>query len=379
MKITRILLDEVVVRARPDSINSPGLDHPLHMLPHGGRAAWSVQFDEIPKLILRVETDEGITGIGEFYRGLSVHAVLEISEQLLGADITKLNLQALPIPAGRIHDGFETAILDAAGRHRGLPLHDILGGKYRDTVYCGYWTGHRTVEDAARKAREGKEKGFDCIKFKCCHTDPVVEWCQAIREACGSNFRIILDPNQRFENPATARRMAGDLAAVGNVLCLEDPIARWDLESLAELRRQIAIPIALHLAIPYNEMGYQHPSDILRALRLDACDYFNFNGGCFPVKRLATFAEAANKPFWHGSEVDLGILEASYIHKCAACSAATLPSDIFGELVRSDDLITEPLRFTGAQVQVPTGPGLGVELDLEALQRHRTNQWSLAL
>ena len=124
-------------------------------------------------------------------------------------------------------------------------------------------------------------------------------------------------------------------------------------------------------------MGYQHETDILRALRLDACDYFNFNGGAFPVKRLATLAGLARKPFWHGSEVDLGILEASYVHKCAACEAATLPSDIFGELVRENDLIRQPLVFEGGDVLVPTGPGLGVELDLDALAEYRTNQWTL--
>ena len=62
MKIRRIIIDEVVVRAKPDSINSPEVDKPLHMLPHGGRAAWSVQFDEIPKLIVRLEVQGGIVG-----------------------------------------------------------------------------------------------------------------------------------------------------------------------------------------------------------------------------------------------------------------------------------------------------------------------------
>lgn len=377
MKIRRILLDEVVVRARPDSVNSPEIDHPLHMLPHAGRAAWSVQFDEIPKLIIRLETDDGITGLGECYRGVPVRAISEIAASLLGTDLTRVNLQALPLPAGRLYDGFECAILDAVGRHCGLPVSQLLGGRYRDSVYCGYWTGHRTVMDAARKAAEGKARGFDCIKFKCASTDPVVEWCQAIREACGPRFKVILDPNQRFENVPLARRLAHELADVGNVLCLEDPIARWDLESLAWLRRETPLALALHVALPYNEMGYQHPADVLRAIRLDACDYFNFNGGLFPVKRLATMADQARKPYWHGSEVDLGILEASYVHKCAASEGATLPSDIFGELVREDDLIKEPLRFTGAQVAVPSGPGLGVELDVDALERYRTNSWKI--
>lgn len=375
MKIRKIDLDEVIVPARPDSINSPEMNHPLHMLPYGGKEAWSTQFDEIPKLIIRLETEAGIVGVGEFYRGVPLTVILKLAQGLIGVDLCRLNLQALPLPAGRIYDGFETAILDALGKFWNVPLYQLLGGKCRDRVYCGYWTGHRTVADAARKAREGQEKGFDCIKFKCAHTDPVVEWCQAIREACGPGFKIILDPNQRFENFPTARRLCDELAAVGNVLCVEDPITRWDLESLALLRRTVSIPIALHVALPYNEMGYQHACDALRALRLDACDYFNFNGGVFPVRRLATLAEAANKPFWHGSEVDLGILEASYVHKCAASSNATLPSDIFGELVRSDDLIVAPLHFEGAHVVVPDGPGLGVELDLDALTRHQTNHW----
>jgi muconate cycloisomerase len=377
MKIKSIQIDEVAVKSKPDSINSPEVNQPLHQLPYGGRKAWSFVFDEIPKLIIRIETDAGITGLGEFYRGVTIHPVMDIARGLIGSDIHKMNLQSLPVPYGRIYDGFEVAILDAVGKERGLSLSDMLGGRYRDKVYCGYWTGHRTIKDAGRKAKEGQDKGFDCLKLKCEHNDPVVEWCQAIRDACGPKFKVILDPNQRFENVPTARRLAAGLAEVGNVLCLEDPIARWDIESLALLRRMIDIPTTLHVSIPYNEMGYQHQTDVIRALKLDACDYFNFNGGVFPVKRLATLAELARKPFWHGSELDLGILEASYIHKCAACESATLPSDIFGELVRVDDLIVTPHKFDGAYVQVPEGPGLGVELDLVALDKYRTNKWTV--
>lgn len=374
MKIQRIHLDEVVVPSKPDSVNSPEFDRPLHMLPHAGHCGWTLQFDEIPKLILRMETDDGFTGIGEFYRGVSLRAVEELSRSLLGLDIERMNLQALPLPGGRIYDGFETAILDAVGKSLGVPLCRLLGGAYRDTVRCGYWTGHRSIADAARKAREGKEKGFDSIKFKCDLADPVAEWCEAVKDVCGPEFKVILDPNQRFENVSTARHIADDLEKAGNVLCLEDPIARWDLDSLTGLRRMITIPIALHVSLPYQELGYQHPSDVIRAIRLDACDYFNFNGGAFAVKRMATLADMAKKPFWHGSEVDLGILEAMYLHKCAACELAILPSDIFGELVREDDLITTPIRFHGAHAEVPRGSGLGVDLDLDALGQYRTRE-----
>jgi muconate cycloisomerase len=378
MRVTRVEIDQVVVPARPDSVNSPELDKPLHMLPHAGKTPWSVQFDQIPKLLLRLHTDEGTVGLGECYRGVALTAVQEISRSLIGCDLAAANLQALPLPAGRLYDGFETAILDAVGRLRNMSIAEMLGGRYRERVSCGYWTGHRTTADAARKAAQGKVKGFNCIKFKCDSFDPVDDWCAAIREACGPQFRIILDPNGRFENVAVARGIARRLEAIGNVLLLEDPIPRWDVESLALLRKLTSIPIALQIAIPYNEMGYQHHTDILRALRTECCDYFNLNGGVFPVKRMAVFSEIACKPFFHGSEVDLGILEAAYLQKCAACESATLPSDIFGELVREDDLIVEPIRFEGGQAIVPAGPGLGVELDLDMLQRYCTGHWEVA-
>ncbi len=376
MKIRRIQLDAVKVPARPDSINSPEFDKPLHMLAYGGKTEWSLQFDEIPKWIIQLELDDGTIGLGESYRGLPADTMQSFATTLVGTDLSQLNLQALPLPYGRLYDGFECALVDAYARRRGLSVSDLLGGRYRDRVYCSFWTGHRTVADAARKAKEGQDLGYDCIKFKCSAEDPVAEWCAAVKDACGPDFQIILDPNQRFEDVPTALRMARGLAEVGNVRCLEDPIARWDLESLAHLRQRITIPVALHISIPYNEMGYQHITDILRAVKLDACDYFNFNGGLYNVKRMATIAELARKPFWHGSEVDLGILEASYLHKCATSKEALLPADIFGRVIREHDLLKDPIKFAHSHAEVPTGPGLGVELDPDALAHYSQDSWS---
>ncbi len=378
MKIRRIHLDAVKVPARPDSINSPEFDKPLHMLAYGGKTEWSLQFDEIPKWIIRLELDDGTVGLGESYRGLPGDTMKAFASTLIGLDLGKLNLQALPLPYGRLYDGFELAVVDAFARWRGVSLSDLLGGRYRDKIYCSFWTGHRTVADAARKAKEGQDLGYDCIKFKCSAEDPVVDWCAAVEEACGADYQIILDPNQRFEDVPTAIRLARGLAEVGNVRCLEDPIARWDLESLAHLRKRIDIPVALHVSIPYNEMGYQHLTDVVRAVKLDACDYFNFNGGLYTVNRMATVAELTRKPFWHGSEVDLGILEAAYLHKCAASKEALLPSDIFGRVIREHDLLATPIPFHQGHATVPTGPGpgLGVDLDLEALSHYGQENWS---
>lgn len=375
MRILRIDIDDVMVPARPDSINSEEFDRPLHKLPSGGRAGWTIQFDRLSKSVVRLHLDNGVTGLGEFYRDAPAGVLRATAERLLGTDLRSLNLQDLPLPRNRWYDGFECALLDAYARSAGIPLYMLLGGAYRDRVRCGYWTGHRTIADAARKAREGQAAGYDCIKFKCSLGDPVVEWCAAIRDSCGASMKIILDPNERFETLADALNIARRLEEIGNVLCLEDPLPRWNLHSTSLLRARTEIPIAVHISLPYLEMG-QTAHDALAAIREDACDYFNFNGGIWPCKQLFDLADLHGIPYWHGSEVDLGILEAAYIHKSASGRRAELPADIFGRLVREHDLLTEPLRVRDGYAGVPSGPGLGVALDLDALDHYRISSWS---
>ena len=125
-----------------------------------------------------------------------------------------------------------------------------------------------------------------------------------------------------------------------------------------------------HLAPSWPAIAIQ---EVIQAIRLDAVDYFNFNCGIANFVRMADIADAAGIPCWHGSEVDLGILEASYIHACAAARNCTLRSDIFGERIRENDLISQGLEITNGQARVLQGPGLGVELDLEALERYRVS------
>ncbi|MCZ2153502.1 MAG: hypothetical protein LC114_06315 [Bryobacterales bacterium] len=374
MRVLRIDIDDVIVPAWPDSINSEELDRPLHKLSSGGRPGWTIQFDRLSKSIVRIHLDNGVVGLGEFYRDAPPAELRATAERLVGMDLRGLNLQDLPLARNRWYDGFECALLDAYARSAGIPLSMLLGGAFRKRVRCGYWTGHRTIADAARKAREGQAAGYDCIKFKCSLADPVVEWCSAIRDACGASMKIILDPNERFETLADALRIARRLEQIGNVLCLEDPLPRWDLHSTSLLRARTEIPIAVHVSLPYLEMG-QMPHDALAAIREDACDYFNFNGGIWPCKQLFDVADLHGIPYWHGSEVDLGILEAAYVQKSVSGRRAELPADIFGRLVREHDLLKEPLRIVDGYVDVPEGPGLGIELDLSALEHYRVSSW----
>jgi muconate cycloisomerase len=374
--VRRIVLDEVLIPARQDSINSPEVDYALHKLPVGGKQGWTQQFDQIPKTMIQVEFDNGIVGLGESYRGIPCEVMRAVAKELLGTDLNKLNLQLLPLPAGRVYDGYECALADALAKCHHIPLYQLLGGKYRDKIRVAAWTGHRTTDDAVRKAKEAQALGYECIKFKCTVTDPVADWCREIRQACGEKFRVVLDPNERFEIPANAERIARELEEIGNVLYLEDPIPRWNYDGWRYLRGKIQIPLSMHVSLPYLEMG-QMPQDAARAAKLDCNDYFHFNSGIFAFRRLTALADLFAIPYSHGSELDFGILEASYVHKVAASALGMMPSDVFGRLIREHDLLRKPLEITDGKASVPQGAGLGVELDPAAVEQYRTDHWEI--
>lgn len=369
LTIKRWRFTEVVLPARANSINHPSLDRPLHKLPVAGKDGWSLQFDELPKLIVEVELDNGVVGLGEFYRGHSWATVEGTARRLLGTSLLDFPLQKVPIARCREHDGFELALWDALAKSHNLRLCDLLGGPVRDRVKVSAWTGHRLAEEIAPMAADFAARGFDCWKFKCDLQDDVVGWCRAVKEGA-PGMSVILDPNERWDHPHEAKRRLRALAEVGNVLCLEDPLPRWMLPEYAALKRLGLAAIVLHVSLPYVEHG-QRVHDAIRAIQSDAVDGFNFNGGLAEFQQLDHIASAAGLPCWHGSEVDLGILEAMYVHQAAAAASCTWPSDIFGRMVREHDLLTEPLRIEPPTVQLPSGPGLGVELDRAALNHYR--------
>ena len=365
MKITKIDAYRVCVPVRPGSVHSPEFEDSCHQFDWRGRF-----FAEMPKFVYRVHTDEGITGLGESYREVSDEAVGHNIRTLLGLDVMKLNLRALPIPPGREYDGFEVAVNDLVGKKLGVPAYQLLGGAYRDRVLMSYWTGRRTPEDAGRIAREAKDAGFASLKMKCALEDPHLERVQMIRSSCGPHFGIVLDPNQRFENPGSAARLAR-LLEPHKIECFEDPVPRWNLDWYRLLREKTSIPIALHVHAPYG----QKIQELIQAIKLEAVDYFNLGGGLAHFIRMAEVADAAGIPVWHASEVDLGILDAASLHACAAARNCILPSDIIGTLVREDDLIVEPIEFCSGFARVPQGAGLGVSLDESALERYTIEKW----
>lgn len=369
MRIVKVDIWTVVVPVLPGRVNSPEF----------GEAAWP----KMSKHILRLQTDEGVYGLGETGRGCPREAVEAGAAALVGCDPLGLPLQDLPLVRDEerrhglragyeglhslnrslpAYDAFEMALFDLVGRALGVPAHWLLGGAVRDRVLADYWIGQQMPDDAARNACLGAERGFHGIKIKCAIDDPWEERIQAILDATGPDFKVTIDPNERFYRPVEAIGLARRLECFPNIAMYESPVPQRNLEWYRQIRAAIDVPLALHLG---------DAASIVQAVAAEACDYYNLGGGMVDFVRSAAIVAAAGTLCWHGSGVDLGIREHSMLHAAACARNCALPSDFVGSWVREDDLIVEPIQFEGGYALVPDKPGLGCELDLDALERYQ--------
>ncbi len=366
--IKRIKATEVVVPSKPGSLNSESVfDKDAAFAKKFLTGASWTEFANQSKWILEIQLQNGLIGIGETYRSVSDQSLGEALKRFAGADLFHLNWRRLPVDDQRIYEAFETAVLDLIGKMLQVPVSQLLGGSYRNRIDCMGWTGRRTPEDAATKAYEAMKQGHKVFKFKCSDEDPVRTWTEEIKNKCGSGIKILLDPNQRWTDVATTLRlMEGVEKEI--MLGVEDPILHGDVAGFKYLKEKLGIPIYRHISLPYT----QDIRDIIAFVREDAADGYNFNGSGFNSVLLAEIAHLEGKQCWRGSEVDLGILETMALHIAAASINCTIPSDIFGELVRENDLINEPIQFENGAALVPAGDGLGVTLDQEAIKKYST-------
>ena len=360
MKITSVDIWTVVVPTIPGRVHSP------ECVPETG-------WDQMPKHIVRLNTDTELTGLGETGRGEAIEQVREGGAWLLGKDPEALTLQdifaarhdgteKLPtVGGGPAYGAFEMAVFDLVGKARQVPVHALLGGAVRDRVRADYWMGHLTVEDGKRAVERALAHGFKGVKIKCKIEEPMVERLKAMREVGGVDFKVTVDPNERFHTAEQTIELAQQLAEVGNVEVFEDPIPKSDLEGYIQIHEAIDLPVAMHVG--------SGPA-IIRAIKAEVVDCFNLGGSLVGFQKNAAVAAAAGLRCWHGSGNDLGIVDTSYVHAAAAAPNCTMASDFVGSWTREDDLIVEPIPFVDGYVPTPMQPGLGCVLDEKALVRY---------
>ncbi|MCZ6678543.1 MAG: mandelate racemase/muconate lactonizing enzyme family protein [Candidatus Poribacteria bacterium] len=300
--------------------------------------------------VLRIHTDKGLTGLGmsgPYYGDRD-----DQPPDLIGKN--PLEFEPRQLGGG----GYNIALLDLIGKAIGWPLYRIFGGKFQDRVLVDYWISRMGPEASAAAARRAAELGFHGIKIKCTIDDGnVADRVHAIHEAA-PNLRIVLDPGHRFHTVAQTLELAREVE--GYDIVFEDPIPKDNMADYRRLKEETDVIIAPHL---------QNPQQVIEAVYLQAVDGINVAPSDWGFLDMARIAEAAGIPVWQASNVDLGIFDVFRLHASAAAANCTLGSDLCGNFVHEHSLLAEPLVRDG-YAGVPDKPGLGVELDEDAVKRY---------
>jgi len=357
------------------------------------------------RAVVEVTTESGQSGLGETYGDQGHLARLKkAADVLVGVDIFDLNTLHARVEVSlsgdttagghgmagmvtgsatgdRVASPFEVAALDIQGKTVGRPVSDLLGGAVRSTVaYSAYlfykWEGHPGMEPdrypaaldpggivAQAKAIVG-EYGFPAIKLKggVFPPDQEIEAIRALRSAF-PDHPLRLDPNAAWK-PETAIRVGRALE--GTLEYLEDPTP--SIEGMAEVARNVSIPVATNMCVV--SFADLPPAIARRAVQIVLSDH-HFWGGFHRAQLLAGICQTFGMGLSMHSNAHLGISLAAMTHLAAATPNLDYACDTHWpwEDPAEEVIVPGALTFKNGRVEVPTAPGLGVELDRNALAR----------
>ena len=336
-------------------------------------------------VIVRVHTDDGAVGLGEAtlsprWSGETSPgcvAVIQglIAPALVGEDPTQLTwlrqkldsvIRLNPFTKAAV----EMALWDLAGKSAGVPVYQLLGGKVRDEMPIRMVVGAFDVAKAVDLARQFLDWGAKCLKVKV-GLDPEsdLQRVRAVRELAGPDVPIGIDANCGWSVPQ-AVQMLNQLNEL-DILFSEQPIPTANIADLAALRRTTRIPIMADESVfTLNDAWHltaAHAVDILAV-------YPGKHGGIQATVEIAHVAKAAGVVCSMGSNLELGIGTAAMLHVGASVPAIIsekYPGDFIGPHYHEADMLKTPLALGPEAARVPEGPGLGVELDEQQLEKYR--------
>ncbi|HEY3556906.1 MAG TPA: glucarate dehydratase family protein [Kribbella sp.] len=349
------------------------------------------------RTIVQVWTDDGLVGLGETYAADDhLERLRAVADVLPGLDVFDVNglrrrvrdvltsggaqvggMLSLQDPADVVLSPYEVALLDIQGKAVGRPVVDLLGGAVRDEVpfsaYLFYkWAAHPggaadewgealDPDGIVRQARKMiDEYGFSAIKLKGGVFAPEQE-VEAVRALAAAfpEHKLRIDPNCAW-TVDTSLKIARELE--GLIEYLEDPTP--GIDGMAAVARQSAIPLATNMCV----IAFAHlkPAVLADAVQIVLSDH-HYWGGLRRSQQLAGICDTFGLGLSMHSNSHLGISLAAMTHLAAATPNLTYACDTHYPWKTEDVIKPGVLSFESGSVQVPRAPGLGVQLDTDAL------------
>lgn len=332
----------------------------------------------MPSIIVKLIADNGLEGYGEsvpdeHVTGESFYAAVEILKHVLLPAVKGEN----PFNLEKIHHimnsviagnpaakaAIDIACYDLMGKYTKLPVYDLLGGKYHDTLSFAKVLSIDEPEIMAEKALEAVKQGYSSLKLKVgWDPDTDVERIAAVREKVGKKFPIRIDVNQGWETAAKALPAVKALESL-NISWLEQPIRMGDIDGLVEIKAKTFISIMADESI-------HHGGHLQEIIKKKAADKINIKlmkcGGIYPAIQLAKTAEAAGISCQVGSMVESSIGSAAGYHTAISRKNIT-STELTGPLLFSQDIGN--LVYDIPYVHLTGEPGLGITIYEESLKQ----------
>ena len=347
--------------------------------------------------IVRVFTDAGLVGLGEATYSnkepVVAAAVEHLKQELIGEDPARIEFlwheiyrissvsgiwrMAGPVWMSAI-SGIDLALWDIKGKVANLPVYELLGGKFRDRVEVYTHFGGATPEESARQARHWVDQGYRALKsgarssnnyrFDLYQEDgspqETAAHFAAVREEVGPEVKLLVDCHGRL-TVANAIRLARVLEPY-DLYAFEDPVAPEDLGAYPKVRREISIPV----------MGSERlntKSHFRQLLDLDGIDIAQpdlmYAGGITEVRKIAAIADTFHVPISpHNTKGPVGIIAAAHL---LASIPNAAPMEFVTGIDWRDEILTEPLQIENSCVVLSDRPGLGIELNMDGVEKHR--------
>lgn len=341
--------------------------------------------EDVDRVLVRVDTDEGISGWGEMRVFLSPKTTITTLEDGIAPIIegrSPFEVESLRrllfveyTNVDMFFSAVEIACWDIVGKSVGKPIYELLGGwtapgtttrrveadyDHENAVDVAYCVGILSPEDSRDHARRALEDGHRVLKTKAGRdwrkdVDRVV----AMDDEVDGRLDFRLDPNQGWRLDE-AVRVGATLADAGVYLqYMEQPIRVDSHRSLARLRERTCQPIG-----PNEDTYIAHGlRELIEKGALDvAVVDMTPVGGISGLRQIAAIAEDAGIPMAHHCAFDLGVRTAAILHAVSGIPGFTLPPDsVYGAW--ADDVVEEPFAVENGAIRVPEGPGLGITVD----------------
>ena len=346
-------------------------------------------------MIVEITTDTGVTGWGEsLCHGLQPPEIaativdVALKSVVLGQDpfdvdvlwermynVTRPYGQKGAVP--NAISAVDIALWDCMGRSLGMPVHKLLGGAYRTHVQP-YATGFYRVEgksypaDAIDEARRHIGNGFTAMKLKTGFgVEEDIEYIRAVREGIGPGPKLMIDANHAY-NVSSARRILRAIEPAA-IHWFEEPISPEDIDGYRELKSLTSIYLAAgeneFTKIGFREWIRKRAVDILQP---DLCSA----GGFTECRKIAALAQAWHMPIVpHVWASGIGLAASlQFLATLPPSPLALQPIEPMLEYDQSShpfrqDLIFGAIRMENGRVQIPTGPGIGVEVNRDVIER----------